>query len=247
MDLYVITGTTKGLGQALAESVAAGAGNFLVTMSRGREGAGGARVDIAVDLADTSGVEAACDRMEKAIAGMAFSKAVLVNNAGIVSPVGPFDTVEAADLERNIAVNVTAPLLVMRRFLRATDSVPLRRVINISSGAGRRPIFGWGAYCASKAALDMASRVAAVEAQTRGRRVHVVSLAPGVIDTPMQGIVRNASAEAFVDVERFRKMKEEGVLRPPADVARDILALESAGRLDSVDAVADLRELAVSA
>jgi benzil reductase ((S)-benzoin forming) len=247
MDLYVITGTTKGLGEALAERVAAGADHFLITLSRGREAVSPSRVDIAVDLAEASAVEAACDRMEKAIAGKTFAKAVLVNNAGVVSPVGPLDAVDAADLARNIAVNVTAPMLLMGRFLRATEAVPLRRVINISSGAGRRPLYGWGAYCAAKAALDMASRVAAVEAQTRGRKVHVVSLAPGVIDTPMQGIVRNATVDAFVDVERFRKMKEEGVLRPPGDVARDILALEASGRLDSADAVADLRELAPSA
>jgi benzil reductase ((S)-benzoin forming) len=181
--------------------------------------------------------------MERAIAGRSFGKAVLVNNAGVVAPVGPLDAVDARELERNIAVNVTAPLLLMRRFLRATASVPLRRVINISSGAGRRPIFGWSAYCAAKAALDMASRVAALEAQARGQPVHVVSLAPGVIDTPMQAVVRGASVEAFADVERFRKMKEEGVLRPADDVARDILALEAAGRLDGVEAVQDLREL----
>jgi benzil reductase ((S)-benzoin forming) len=243
MDLYVITGTTKGLGQALAERVTAGAGNFLVTLSRGRESTSPSRADIAVDLADASAVEAACDRAEKAIAGKTFAKAVLVNNAGVVAPVGPLDAVDAAELERNIAVNVTAPMLLMRRFLRATQDVPLGRVINISSGAGRRPIFGWSAYCAAKAALDMASRVAAIEAQTRGRKVHVVSLAPGVIDTAMQSVVRNASAEDFADVERFRKMKEEGVLRPAADVAREILALEAAGRLDGLEAVADLREL----
>ena len=141
-------------------------------------------------------------------------------------------------------MNVTAPLVLMNRFLRATSPVELRRVINISSGAGRRPIFGWSAYCASKAALDMASRAAALEARTREQAVHVVSLAPGVIDTPMQGIVRGASQEQFVDVERFRKMKEEGVLRPADDVARDILALEAAGRLDNAEAVLDLRELA---
>lgn len=246
MDLYVITGTTKGLGQALAARVAADANAFLVTIARGAEASAARRVDIAADLADAAAVESACDRLERAIAGKAFGKAVLINNAGVVLPVGPLDTADVRELQRNIAVNVTAPMLLMGRFLRATDAVPLRRVINISSGAGRRPIFGWGAYCASKAALDMASRVAAVEAQTRGKRVHVVSLAPGVIDTPMQGVVRGASAEAFVDVERFRKMKEEGVLRAPDDVARDILSLEIAGRLDGVDAVADLRELSAA-
>jgi benzil reductase ((S)-benzoin forming) len=243
MNLYVITGTTKGLGQALAARVAADAKNFLVALSRAPDGVIAGGVMISVDLADAAAAQSACARLEAAIAGKTFDKAVLINNAGVVSPVGPLDRVDASELERNIAVNVTAPLLLMGGFLRATASVPLRRVINISSGAGRRPIFGWGAYCAAKAAVDMASRVAALEASTRGQAVHVVSLAPGVIDTPMQAVVRAAAPEAFVDVERFRKMKDEGVLRAPEDVARDILALETAGRLDGGEAVLDLREL----
>ncbi len=89
--------------------------------------------------------------------------------------------------ERSLAVNFVAPVLLMRRFLVATAGrAALRRVINISSGAGRRPIFGWGAYCAAKAGIDMVSRVASLEAQAAQDGVEVVSLAPGVIDTPMQ-------------------------------------------------------------
>ena len=70
-----------------------------------------------------------------------------------------------------------------------------------------------------------------------------MSLAPGVIDTPMQAVVRGASAESFSDVERFRAMKAEGVLRPADDVAADILRLEAAGALKG-DAVQDLRAIA---
>lgn len=243
MNLYIVTGTTKGLGRALADAIAADPQNFLVALSRGSEASSDHGIAIAVDLADAAATAAACDRIERAIRGRAFEKAVLVNNAGVVSPVGPLDAVDAEDLARNIAVNVTAPMLLMGRFLRMTASVAVRRVINISSGAGRRPISGWAAYCTAKAALDMASRVAALDARTHGQAVHVVSLAPGVIDTPMQAQVRGVSEAAFADVGRFRKMKEDGVLRPPADVAADILRLEGAGRLDGLEAVQDLREL----
>ena len=73
--------------------------------------------------------------------------------------------------------------------------------------------------------------------------MEIVSLAPGVIDTGMQAVVRGASAEAFADVERFRAMKAEGVLRPADDVAADILRLEQAGALKG-EAVQDLRQVA---
>ena len=89
----------------------------------------------------------------------------------------------------------------------------------------------------------MATRVVAVEAQSRGHAVEAVSLAPGVIDTGMQEVVRGAPVEKFADVERFRTMKAEGTLRPAAEVAADILRLESEGRLKG-EALQDLRQIA---
>jgi benzil reductase ((S)-benzoin forming) len=200
-------------------------------------------VQLNVDLAEPRAIDAAFDKVDARLEGRRYAKAVLVNNAGVISPVGRIDKVDAAELERNLAVNFTAPILVMRRFLLATASLAaVRRVINISSGAGRRPIHGWGAYCAAKAGIDMVSRVAALEAKAAQSGVEVVSLAPGVIDTPMQERVRSSSAEDFADVERFRQMKAGGELRPPADVAADILRLEKSGKLFA-EPVADLRTL----
>lgn len=242
MNLYIVTGTTQGLGKALAERIALDPDNELLALARAPEGpiAGGAAFQ--VDLADAAALERACDRIEGRIAGRSYAKAVLVNNAGVIAPVGPLESIDPGALRMNLAVNLVAPMLLMRRFLRMTTGVALRRIINVSSGAARRPISGWSAYCTAKAGLDMASRVAALEAQSRGQRVEVVSLAPGVIDTGMQSTVRGASAEDFADVERFRRMKAEGALRPADAVAADILRLEAAGRLGA-DPVADLRQL----
>jgi benzil reductase ((S)-benzoin forming) len=239
MNLFVVTGATRGLGKALAEQVAADKGNRLVTLGRAPPDA----ANIEVDLADTAALGRACDELERRIAAQGFERAVLINNAGVISPVGPLERLDAAELERNLAVNFVAPMLLMRRFLRATSATPLRRIINISSGAARRPIFGWSAYCAAKAGLEMASRAVALEAATRGQSVEVSSLAPGVIDTSMQATVRGASPEDFADVERFRAMKAEGALRPAGEVAADILRLEAAGKLKG-DAVQDLRQMA---
>lgn len=243
MNLYIVTGTTRGLGAALAARIAADRGNELIALARAAEGAipGGNR--LRADLASSSELAGACERAEALFRGKAYDKAVLINNAGVIAPVGPLDQVDAGELERSLAVNLVAPMLLMRWFIRATDAVALRRIVNISSGAGRRPIFGWSAYCAAKAALDMASRTVALECESRGLAVEVVSLAPGVVDTPMQEAVRAAPAESFMDVERFRAMKVEGVLRPADDVAADILRLEQAGSLGG-EPVQDLRQIA---
>jgi len=243
MNLYIVTGHTKGLGKALAAQLGARADVELVALGRAPDGALPGGRQFHVDLADAQAIGAVFDRIASEIAGRRYDKAVLVNNAGVVAPVGRMDDVDVDALERNLLVNFVAPLLVMRRFLPALqDAAALRRVINISSGAGRRPISGWGAYCAAKAGIDMATRVAALEAQAAGTGVQVVSLAPGVIDTPMQGVIREASAEHFPDVERFRQMKAAGELRAPEDVAADILRLEQSGKLFA-EPVADLRTL----
>lgn len=244
MDLYLVTGTTQGLGKALAEAIARNPDNELIALARAPDGPipGGARIE--VDLADGAALERACDRVEQRIRGKRYGKAVLVNNAGVVAPVAPLESLDPEALERNLLVNLVAPMRLARRFLRMTDgAAAIRRVINISSGAGRRPVSGWSAYCAAKAGLDMASRVAALEAQAHGTGVEVVSLAPGVVDTAMQGTIRAMQAADFADVERFRRMKEEGALRPAAEVAAEILRLESEGRL-AAEPVADLRQIA---
>src|SRR5258706_14832283 len=236
MNLYVVTGTTKGLGQALAAAIARDPANELVALARAPDGAvpGGVRFEL--DLSDAAAIVKVCDRIDAHIRGKRYEKAVLINNAGVVEPVGPLANVEARALARNIAVNLVAPMILMTRFLRATEgAAPVRRIINISSGAGRRPIAGWSAYCAAKAGLDMASRVVALEAPG----VEVASLAPGVIDTAMQGVVRGAAD--FPDVERFRAMKADGTLRPAADVAADILRAEAGGRRAG-DGALDLRQ-----
>ena len=243
MNLFIVTGTTQGLGRAIAERIALDGDNELLALARASEGPIPGGMRFRVDMADRAALAAACERIGRHIHGRKYARAVLINNAGVIAPVGPLEAIDAAAIEANLAVNLIAPMVLMGRFLRMTEAAAaLRRIINISSGAGRRPIFGWSAYCAAKAGLDMASRVAALEAQSRGLAVEVTSLAPGVIDTAMQGVVRAASPADFADVERFRQMKAEGTLRPAAEVAADILRLEAAGRLAG-EPLRDLREL----
>jgi benzil reductase ((S)-benzoin forming) len=96
-------------------------------------------------------------------------------------------------------------------------------VLAISSGAARRPVEGWSAYCAGKAGLDMFVRSVNAEYASAAaeRSVRAVALAPGVVDTGMQESIRSAD---FAQVQRFRDLKENNQLSNPDDVAVRIAA-----------------------
>jgi benzil reductase ((S)-benzoin forming) len=243
MNLYLLTGTSKGIGFALVQALYADKDNELICLNRnGATELPGVAIH-AVDLSDPVAIDAAFVDVAASLEGRSFDKAVLINNAGVVLPVGPVHRNATIDIVASINVNLIAPLVLMRCFLVATEGkAPLRRVINISSGAGKRPMAGWSAYCASKAGLDMATRVAALEAETFATGVEFVSLAPGVVDTPMQAILRASDVADFPEVGRFRQMQEEGALRQADEVAADILRCEREGRL-TPGGILDLRTL----
>src|SRR3546814_9460623 len=92
-------------------------------------------------------------------------------------------------------------------------------VLNISSGAAIRPLPGWGAYCASKAAIRHFFDVAEAE-QTIDLSVRHFD--PGVLDTRMQEQIRSSSSDDFPLVEKFVSLKMSGSLKSPMDVAIEI-------------------------
>jgi benzil reductase ((S)-benzoin forming) len=245
MNLYIVTGTTKGLGAALVDVLAADSQNFVVTLSRAPTGdAGGASpTNVFLEAAKPESIEAAFAEAAKRAPAGPFARVVLINNAGVVMPVSPFDELDAKLLVDHLNINVVAPMLLTRFFAQAFRGKARERlVINISSGAAKRAIAGWSAYCTAKAALEMATRVAALEAATTDPGLAICSLAPGVVDTPMQTQIRTVSEHNFPDVARFKAMKAEGALRNAHDVAKDIVRLIDNGRLSNGGNF-DVREL----
>ncbi|GAK05438.1 dehydrogenase [Geomicrobium sp. JCM 19037] len=89
---------------------------------------------------------------------------ILINNAGMVEPVGTVIENTPASLEKSVTLNLTAPMAASSLFLQKSQHLNVKKtVLNISSGAGRSPMEGWSAYCSGKAGLDMFTRAAAAE------------------------------------------------------------------------------------
>jgi NAD(P)-dependent dehydrogenase (short-subunit alcohol dehydrogenase family) len=242
MELTILTGASRGLGRAMAERLLS-PDRLLLTVSRryepalqDRAAACGAlleqwTLDLALepalhpaldlDLSVAARLEAWLRRQDAA----RFGAATLINNAGLLGRVGPLQDADAASIAAALRVGLEAPALLASAFLRVTDrwSVP-RKVLNISSGAGRRAIAGWSVYCAAKAGLDHLSRVMAEDEARRPNGARIVSLAPGVIDTDMQGELRAADAAGFPDRPRFEELKASGQLASADDAASRVLA-----------------------
>lgn len=240
MKLFVVTGCSSGLGLSLVRRLAERPDTEVVGIARRAVPISNVR-SVQLDLADPTAVLPGIQSALAECQAPQYSEAVLINNAGVVAPVAPLLRVDAALLDVNVRTNLVGPILVMRAFSEATNGRARKRVIvNVSSGAGRRPVSGWTAYCASKAGLDMATRVAALEAPPG---LVICSLAPGVIDTPMQESIRESKTEDFPDLGRFQAMMAEGTLRPADEVADIILNHLDHGSFKH-GALHDLREMA---
>lgn len=230
--LFILTGASRGMGQAMAHQLLR-PGHTLVCLSRGTdaglslaaEATGASVAQWPTDLADGAG---AASRLQQWLAlqdAAAFASATLINNAALMPPPVPLRDAAPADTVAALRVGLEAPMLLTSAFLSGTGAWQMpRKVLNISSGLGRRPMASQSAYCALKAGMDMFTRCAALDEAQRPNGAQLCSLAPGVIDTAMQRQLRGADAAAFPDIGRFAGLHAAGQLTAPADAARALLA-----------------------
>ncbi|MEN3362734.1 MAG: hypothetical protein V7606_8 [Burkholderiales bacterium] len=239
----ILTGHTRGLGASIAASLLA-RGIPVLGISRGRNTELEERFpdkleQVELDLSDS--VAAA-----RWLAGGALHRfldgsgsVLLINNAGMLQPVGPIETQDVFAIARAVNVNVAAPLMLASAVAAASPNASERRILHVSSGAARNAYPGWSVYCATKAALDQHARAVVLD---HTRALRICSLAPGVIDTDMQAEIRATTLEQFPLREKFEALKQTGALSDAAECANrmvDYLLSEKFGEAP----VADLREL----
>lgn len=199
-DVVLITGSSKGLGRAIAANLAR-RGHPLILNARGAEALDAVARELS---AYTRVVAVAGDVSEVAeeIVGRgleAFGRIdVLINNASEIGP-SPMPALERYPWEallRVFKVNVVAPFHLIQLLLPSMRAHGRGTIVNISSDAGVNAYAGWGGYGGSKAALEHMSRILAKELDGSGIRVHVID--PGDMNTEM-----HALAEPGVDLSHL--------------------------------------------
>jgi benzil reductase ((S)-benzoin forming) len=152
---------------------------------------------------------------------------------------------EPEQILKHLLVNQAAPAILMSAFIRLTREFSgNRRIINISSGAGKHAYAGWAMYCATKAGLNMMTQCIAAEQQYRDDGVTIYAVSPGKIETDMQVRIRASDPRCFPAREDFIKAKRQGKLLSTDVAARKLLDLDRRGNLKN-GGLYDLRETVV--
>lgn len=182
----LITGASRGIGEAAARAfAAAGAKVALVSRSGGEIARlageiGPAALAIPCDVSRYGEVAAAVDACVRTFGGLD----VLIGNAGVIEPIAHIWTADPDAWGKAVDVNLKGVFHGMRAALPVMAARGGGTVITVSSGAAHNPVEAWSQYCAAKAGAAMLTRCLHLEA--RGKGIRALGLSPGTVATRMQ-------------------------------------------------------------
>ena len=231
----IITGASRGIGRATALALAQAGADVVVVARSTRaieavaveiRARGGQALAISTDVSDPASVDLMVLQTLRASGRID----LLINNAGVLAPIGMTWEMPPLIWQHNVNVNLSSVFLcahaVLPYMIHQDPQGGLRgKIVNVSSGAANHVIPGWSAYCAAKAGVDQFTRVLAAEVEPYG--ITVNSAYPGVVDTPMSAETRRASPDQLPERQRLERSFQLGQLRPPEEVARFLLWLAS--------------------
>jgi len=227
----LVTGAAQGLGEGMAQALAAAGATVMVADLQVEAGSTVAKTlgeehgFVRLDVADEASWEAAIARTVEHLGGLD----ILVNNAG-VEITSLITDLDPADARRMLEINVLGTALGIKHGLRAMRPGGAAgnggSIVNVSSVAATIAFPGISLYSATKSAVDRLTRVAAMEAGKLGYGVRVNCVYPGLVPTAMGAGLAN-------DVAAL------GLFPSAQEAVAAVVELTPAGRLGEVSDMAD--------
>jgi 3-oxoacyl-[acyl-carrier protein] reductase len=211
----LVAGGSGGIGRAVAVRYSGNAARAEETVRQITK-SGGQAIAVGGDVADEHAMAAAFDAVEAAFGGID----VVVNTAGIML-LSPIATLDLADLDRMHRTNIRGTFVVSQ--LAANRLRSGGAIINFSTSVTRTQLPAYGAYVASKAAVEGITLILARE--LRGRDITVNGVAPGPTATPL--FLEGKSREL---IDQIASMNPMGRLGTPEDIAETVAFLAGPAR-----------------
>jgi benzil reductase ((S)-benzoin forming) len=223
VDLFIITGTTRGLGNTLAKK-ALEKGHTVVSLARKNTLDHSNHFFVPIDLTEIDSIELAWNSFFKEMNLDEYKNIHLILNAAQLKPVGKIENLPTTEMIEHIAVNFTAPVVLTKLFINTfIDQTKYRIITNVSSGAASHPIAGWSLYCSTKSALSMLTNVFDRDHNPSDSQLKMINFNPGVMDTSMQEYIRGLDKENFPRVSEFISLKDNNELKSTDKVASFLL------------------------
>lgn len=219
----VVTGASSGIGEALVHRLGdcgarvvlvARSGDKLAQIEQAIDARGGTAFSYPADLASAEDTE----RLVRTVLADHGHVDVLVNNAGISirrSVAKSYDRV--SDFERTLALNFLGAVRLIMGFLPGMRAQKRGQIVNVSTIGVQVNVPRYGAYIASKAALDAFSRVLAVEVLKEGITVTTVYMP--LVQTPMMKTTTIYQSFPMRTADRAADLVVEGIIHRPKRVA----------------------------
>lgn len=228
--IYIITGTSRGIGRAVAARLLE-TGQRVFGISRSASPLAGTRgfTEILGSVTDAAVLGPLFEAVRGALADHDCDLLCLLNNAALLEPMKPVEHCLVDEIRQHIEVNLTAPIMLTARFMAFfADLERRKKVVFMTSGAGRRPLPDMSLYCSTKAGLSMFSDCVGREQEGQANAFEIAAISPGMVETDMQSTARAKSAGVFRSGELFRGALADGVVQDADAVARKICAIMEA-------------------
>ena len=211
-NLFIVSGTSRGLGLKLAEEIKKQPDNVLLAI--GRKKSIHADFNIIVDLKDYLKLEKELNKGLVKINFGEYKKIILIHNAATVTPIGGLHELKSDEIIQHQNINTISPIILMKNIIAKHQKAGKKNqltIVNISSGAAFHAIAGWSQYCSSKSAMHMLIRNLRLDYE-KDKSFQAFSFSPGVMDTDMQGNIRAEKSKYFSRKKDFLQMKKENIL-----------------------------------